>query len=71
MELTPKPKRTKYVTVALTPDEKVTLKAAAKRHKLTMSEFLRQLAENFLSSDFNSVEDFQSKENSEPEKELA
>lgn len=71
MELTPKPKRTKYVTVALTPDEKVKLKSAAKRHHLTMSEFLRQLAENFLSTDFNSVEIIQQKENAEPEKELA
>lgn len=62
MELKPKPKRTKYVTLALTPDEKVQLKAAAKRHNLTMSEFLRQLAENFLSTDLNPVEEIQQME---------
>lgn len=59
LALTPKPKKTTYVTLAVTPEMKLVLKQAAKRHGLTMSEFLRQLAENFLSSDFNFVENIQ------------
>lgn len=56
MQLQPKNKKTLYLTVALTPEMKKQIKAAAKKHHLTMSEFMRQLAENFLLNDFNSIE---------------
>lgn len=61
MELKPNPKKETYVTIAVTRAMKLELKAAAKKHNLTVSEFLRQLAKNFLESDFNSVEILQSR----------
>jgi hypothetical protein len=51
VKLKPKDKLVTYVTLAVTPEMKAAFKKVAAKHDLSMSEFLRQLALDFLEID--------------------